>query len=76
MFRYFNIILVLFLFSCKSDGELSMERGIHYYDWKMYNEAILEFNKSKFYFLGKRKIKNPFFVIFLNFLFVFILNSI
>ena len=53
MFRYLYIISILFLFSCKSDGELSMERGIHYYDWKMYNEAILEFNKSKFYYMSK-----------------------
>ena len=53
MFRYLYIILILFLFSCKSDGELSMERGIHYYDWKMYNEAILEFNKSKFHYMSK-----------------------
>ena len=53
MFRYLYITLVLVLFSCKSDGELSMERGIHYYDWKMYNEAILEFNKSKFYYMSQ-----------------------
>ena len=53
MIRCLYIILVLFLFSCKSDGELSMERGIHYYDWQMFNEAILEFNKSKFYYMSK-----------------------
>ena len=55
MFRYLYIILILFLFSCKSDGELSMERGIHYYDWKMYNEAILEFNQAKYSQLRKNK---------------------
>jgi len=42
------LLLLCFLGSCKSDAELSMERGIHYYDWQMYNEAILEFNQAKF----------------------------
>ena len=45
--------LVFFISSCKSDAELSMERGIHYYDWKMYNEAILEFNQAKYSQLKK-----------------------
>ena len=47
------LLLLCFLGSCKSDAELSMERGIHYYDWQMFNEAILEFNKSKFYYMSK-----------------------
>ena len=42
------LFLLIFLGSCKTDAELSMERGIHYYEWKMYNEAILEFNQAKY----------------------------
>ena len=47
--------LICFLGSCKSDAELSVERGIHYYEWKMFNEAILEFNQAKFFQLSKKK---------------------
>ena len=46
--------LLCFLGSCKSDAELSMERGIHYYDWQMFNEAILEFNQTKYSQLSKK----------------------
>lgn len=49
------LFLICFISSCKSDAELSMERGIHYYDWKMYNEAILEFNQAKYSQLQKNK---------------------
>ena len=49
MKKIIYILLLLLLFSCKSDAELAIERGIQYYDWKKYNEAIVEFNKSKFY---------------------------
>ena len=48
------LFLLCFLGSCKSDAEFSMERGIHYYDWKMFNEAILEFNQAKYYQLSKK----------------------
>ena len=48
------LFLICFFMSCKSDAELSMERGIHYYDWQMYNEAILEFNKAKYSQLSKK----------------------
>ena len=47
------LALLCFLGSCKSDAELSMERGIHYYDWQMFDEAILEFNKDEVF--DKRK---------------------
>ena len=46
--------LLCFLGSCKSDAELSMERGIHYYDWQMFDEAILEFNQTKYSQLSKK----------------------
>ena len=49
MKKIIYILLLLLIFSCKSDAELAIERGIQYYDWKKYNEAIVEFNKSKFY---------------------------
>ncbi|SVE37808.1 uncharacterized protein METZ01_LOCUS490662 [marine metagenome] len=38
-------ILCLFLFfSCKSDEELAMERGIQYFEWNLIDKAIFEFN--------------------------------
>ena len=48
------LLLIFFLFSCKSDAELSMERGIQYYEWGKYNEAILEFNQAKYFQLSKK----------------------
>mgnify|MGYP001968136407 CR=1 FL=1 len=48
------LLLIFFLFSCKSDAELSMERGIQYYEWGKYNEAILEFNHAKYFQLAKK----------------------
>ena len=55
MKKYFYLILVIVFYSCKSDAELSVERGIHYYDWGKYNEAILEFNKAKYLQITKSK---------------------
>ena len=49
------LFLIFFISSCKSDAELSMERGIYYYEWQKYNEAILEFNHAKYYQLAKKK---------------------
>ena len=37
------LFLIFFLFSCKADAELSMERGIQYYEWDMLEKAVLEF---------------------------------
>tara|TARA_Y100001978_G_scaffold116311_1_gene103743 strand:- start:155 stop:496 length:342 start_codon:yes stop_codon:yes gene_type:complete len=37
----FAIIFV----GCKSDVELSMERGIQFYEWKLFDKAIMEFNQ-------------------------------
>ena len=42
------LILICCFFSCKSDAELAMERGIKYFDWNKYEDAILEFNKAKY----------------------------
>ena len=44
-----NIIFILFsilvLHSCKTQAELTMERGIQYYEWNQFDDAILEFKK-------------------------------
>ena len=37
-------IIVFFLaIGCKNETELSMERGIQYYEWEMTEKAVLEF---------------------------------
>ena len=36
-------IATLFLFGCNNEYELTMERGIQYYEWDMIEESILEF---------------------------------
>ena len=48
MNKYIFIIITCLFFSCRSDAELSMERGIQYFDWGKYEEAILEFNEAKY----------------------------
>ena len=48
MKKYIFLILTCLFFSCKGDAELSMERGIKYFDWGKYDQAILEFNKAKY----------------------------
>ena len=48
MHRYLYIAIILLLFSCKSDAELSMERGIKYFEWGKYKDAALEFNEAKY----------------------------
>ena len=44
-----NIIFILFslfiLSSCQNQAELTMERGIQYYEWNKFELAILEFNQ-------------------------------
>ena len=42
------LIFIFIFFACKSDAELAMERGIQYFDWGKYEQAILEFNKAKY----------------------------
>ena len=49
------LFLIFFLTSCKSDAELSMERGIYFYEWHKYDDAILEFNHAKYIQLAKKK---------------------
>ena len=49
MLKTINIISLLFLslliISCKSSSELTMERGIYFYEKHNYNEAANQFNK-------------------------------
>tara|TARA_B100001146_G_C15978574_1_gene347356 strand:+ start:184 stop:546 length:363 start_codon:yes stop_codon:yes gene_type:complete len=54
MKKYLYIFFILLIYSCKSDAELSIERGIQFYDWGKYNDALVEFNKSKFLQLRQR----------------------
>ena len=49
------LAVICCLFSCKSDAELAVERGIHYFDWGKYNEAILEFNEAKYLQITSKK---------------------
>ena len=37
------IIILIFFCSCKSDLELSMERGIQLYEWNKVDQSLLEF---------------------------------
>ena len=48
MKTYIYLILICLFFSCRSEAELSMERGIQYFEWQKFNQAILEFNKAKY----------------------------
>ena len=36
-------MLIIVPLGCKGDAELSMERGIQYYEWEMIEKAVLEF---------------------------------
>ena len=39
------LIILLLLISCKSDSELTMERGIYFYETGDYNASANQFNK-------------------------------
>ena len=48
MYKIIYILFPILLLSCKSDAQLSMERGIKLYDWNKLDDAIVEFNKVKY----------------------------
>ena len=48
MKKFLYLIIICLFCSCKSDAELAMERGIQYFDWQKYEDAVLEFNKAKY----------------------------
>ena len=41
--KYLHLFLIILVLGCKGDAELSMERGIQYYEWENIEKAILEF---------------------------------
>ena len=41
--KYLSLLLIIITLGCKGDAELSMERGIQYYEWENIEKAILEF---------------------------------
>ena len=43
MKKYLSLLLIITTLGCKGDAELSMERGIQYYEWEKIEKAILEF---------------------------------
>ena len=51
MHKAIYIAIILLLFSCKSDAELAMERGIQYYEWAVessgnnVDKAVIEFKQ-------------------------------
>ena len=44
--KHLTIFLFLILFiGCKNKADLTMERGIQYFEWNLVDKAILEFNQ-------------------------------
>ena len=44
--KQLTILLLLLLFiGCKNNADLTMERGIQYFEWNLVDKAILEFNQ-------------------------------
>ena len=41
--KHLSLLLIITALGCKGDAELSMERGIQYYEWEKTEKAILEF---------------------------------
>ena len=39
------LLLLLLTIGCKNNADLTMERGIQYYEWNLVDKAILEFNQ-------------------------------
>ena len=44
--KHLTILLLLLLsIGCKNNADLTMERGIQYYEWNLVDKAILEFKQ-------------------------------
>jgi len=43
--KQLTILLLLLTIGCKNNADLTMERGIQYYEWNLVDKAILEFNQ-------------------------------
>ena len=39
------LLLMLLSIGCKNNADLTMERGIQYFEWNLVDKAILEFNQ-------------------------------
>ena len=39
------LLLLLLSIGCKNNADLTMERGIQYFEWNLVDKAILEFNQ-------------------------------
>ena len=39
------LLLLLLSLGCKNNADLTMERGIQYFEWDLVDKAILEFNQ-------------------------------
>ena len=49
----FPLLVLFILNSCQNPAELTMERGIQYYEWNKFDYAILEFKKVVHLFSNK-----------------------
>ena len=49
----FPLLALFILYSCQDAAELTMERGIQYYEWNKFDYAILEFKKVVHLFSNK-----------------------
>ena len=43
--KFYILLILPLIVGCKNNAELTMERGIQYYEWEMIEKSILEFNK-------------------------------
>ena len=41
--KKFIFLALIFIISCRNEHELTMERGIQYYEWDMIEHAVIEF---------------------------------
>ena len=65
MKKHFYIIFLSLFFACKGEGELAIERGIQFYDWGKYDEAIIVGFRTRL-----SKIREKYFT-YIIFLFLF-----
>ena len=57
--KKFIFLALIFIISCKNEHELTMERGIQYYEWDMIEHAVIEF-KHVTHALGSKTKKLDF----------------
>ncbi len=52
------LFILIFTIGCKNNADLTMERGIQYFEWNLIDKAILEFNQVIHMFPGDTKKLN------------------